>query len=166
MVRFHCCACMQVFATVRDKCYATVVVPLQTENSAFASHTCNGIQSVSPSRPPELAPVWLLHSTTPSYVPCTSATHMFMQSMECLCSFRPVPCVTEGKVYDDPPDGLIWSNLCCIYVLYGSYIQRHSEGVITHIKDEGMPVKLWTTASRFLVGSRSGGPRLAGCLGA
>lgn len=51
---------------------------------------------------------------------------------------------------------------------YGSYrdIQRHSEGAITHIKDEGMPVKLWRTASRFLVGSRSGGSRLAGCLGA
>lgn len=45
-------------------------------------------------------------------------------------------------------------------------IQRHSEGAITHIKDEGMSVKLWRTASRFLVGSRSGGPRLAGCLGA
>lgn len=51
---------------------------------------------------------------------------------------------------------------------YGSYkyIQRHFKGAITHIKDEGMPVKLWRAASRFLVGSRSGGSRLAGCLGA
>lgn len=81
-----------------------------------------------------------------NYLPCASATHMFMQSMECECSFRPVPCVTEGKVYDDPPDGSIWSDLCgCRYrvcIWFIQYIQRHSEGAITHIKDEGMPVKL------------------------
>lgn len=37
---------VHVFAAVCDKSYASAVVPMQTEYSAFASHTCNGIQSV------------------------------------------------------------------------------------------------------------------------
>lgn len=55
-INAHACTYLQLYAS--DKSYASAVVPIQTEYSVFASHTCNDIQSVS-FPPPELAPVWV-----------------------------------------------------------------------------------------------------------
>jgi hypothetical protein len=112
----HVCSCLQQI--LRKRCRAfhdrqstqssqAILAAASNLFSLPSAGTGSGVNGGHGSELPggvfELFGCLLAHS----YQPCTSATQMFMQSMERECSFRPVPRVTEGKVDDDPPDGSI-----------------------------------------------------------
>lgn len=141
----HACTYLQPYAT--NPTQALSCQYRRSRYSVFASHTCNGIQSVS-LPPPEPAPVWLAVTNHNLSLDFMSFLGVYLPA--CLvrvlpiCSYKvwsasprfvPSRVSQRGKLTAPHPNGSIWPTLCyCRYRLCVWFVtQRHFGGAITHI---------------------------------